>query len=78
MPPQNPYDSLHQLGIVEAIRLAALQNKAPDETVIIGIEPAVIDWGLDLTETVDEKIPRIIELVKEEIRAADQPVSPTI
>jgi len=78
VPHQNHFDSLHQLGIIEAIRLAGLQDKAPEDTVIIGVEPEIIDWGLTPTDTVKMKIPRIMELVKEEIRAAGKPVSPTI
>ena len=78
LPAENNYDSLHQLGIIEAIRLAGLQDKAPDQTVIIGVEPEVIDWGLSLTDTVKKKIPRIIEMVMEEISVADEPVSPNI
>ena len=76
VPNDNNYDSLHQLGIIEAIRLAGLQDKAPDQTVIIGVEPEVIDWGLSLTDTVKEKIPRIIDMVMDEIKVANETISP--
>ena len=76
VPNDNNYDSLHQLGIIEAIRLAGLQGKAPDQTVIIGVEPEVIDWGLSLTDTVKEKIPRIIDMVMDEIKVANETISP--
>ncbi len=78
VPNDNNYDSLHQLGIIEAIRLAGLQNKAPDLTVIIGVEPEIIDWGLSLTDTVKKKIPRIIEMVMEEVNIATKTISPKI
>jgi len=78
VPADNNYDSLHQLGIIEAIRLARLQNKAPDQTVIIGVEPEVIDWGLSLTGTVKSKIPRIIDMVMDEIKVTTKTISPNI
>ncbi|MEN8221677.1 MAG: HyaD/HybD family hydrogenase maturation endopeptidase [Acidobacteriota bacterium] len=78
VPSENNYDSLHQLGIIEAIRLAYLQNKAPEKTVIIGVEPEVIDWGLSLTGTIKAKIPRIIDLVIDEIELTEKTISPNI
>lgn len=78
VPSDNNYDSLHQLGIIEAIRLAGLQNKAPDQTVIIGVEPEIIDWGLSLTDTVKKKIPRIIDMVMDEIDVTTKTISPNI
>ena len=38
----------------------------PRETVIIGVEPAEVDWGLDLTPTLEGKLPDIVRLVVEE------------
>jgi len=35
-------------------------------TVIIGVEPKVLDWGMELSEEVKTKIPVIIEAVLKE------------
>lgn len=78
IPAENNYDSLHQLGIIEALKLAGLQNKAPDQTVIIGVEPEKIDWGLSLTSVVKDKIPRIINMVIDEIGKTDNTISSNI
>ncbi len=78
VPANNNYDSLHQLGIIEAIRLAGLQNKAPEKTIIIGVEPEIIDWGLSLTDIVKEKIPRIIDMVMDEVKITTKSISPNI
>ncbi len=78
VPIENRYDSLHQLGIIEALKLAGLQNKAPDQTVIIGVEPEKIDWGLYLTPVVKEKIPKIIDVVMDEVSKTDKTVSSNI
>lgn len=58
--------SAHQIGLTEMLYLAGEMNKLP-ETVIFGVQPQKNDWGLELTAEVAGKIPRIIELVKEEI-----------
>ncbi len=61
------YDSLHQLGIIESLEMAKLLNKYPKECVIIGVEPKKIEWGLELSEPLKMKIPKIIELVLNEV-----------
>jgi hydrogenase maturation protease len=58
--------SVHQIGILEVINLSSLIGKTP-KTTVIGIEPKSITTGMELTEEVREKIPRVIELVKEEV-----------
>ncbi len=38
------------------------------QIIVYGIEPAVVDWGLELTPRVAEKLPRLTELIAQEIR----------
>jgi hypothetical protein len=37
------------------------------ETVVIGVEPAVIEWGTELSPVIRDMIPAVIETVKKEI-----------
>ena len=62
--------SLHQVGLVDALVVAQKTACAPDEVVIIGVEPNEIDGGLELTEPVSERMPEIINSVLEEIKDA--------
>ena len=62
--------SLHQIGLLDALSIAEKINIAPEETVIIGVEPGEIDCGLELTEPVMRKVPQIISKVLEEIKDA--------
>ncbi|KPJ68530.1 MAG: hypothetical protein AMJ43_00105 [Coxiella sp. DG_40] len=62
--------SLHQVGLLDALSIAEKINIAPEEIVIIGVEPAEIDCGLELTEPVMRKVPQIISKVLEEIKDA--------
>jgi len=59
--------SVHQVGILEVIRLSGLVGKLP-ETTIIGVEPKSIEMGMELTPKIQSKVPRIIELVLDELK----------
>ena len=61
--------SVHQIGILEVIRLTSLVGKSP-ETTIIGMEPKSISLGMDLSPEIKAKIPRIIDLVLKELNDA--------
>ena len=58
--------SVHQIGILEVIDLSGLIGKKP-VTTVIGIEPKSLKMGMELSPEVKEKIPRVIELVFEEL-----------
>ncbi len=57
--------SLHEIGLLETLTMAKKMGMEID-TVIIGVEPKVLDWGMELTEEVKIKIPTIIEAVLKE------------
>jgi hydrogenase maturation protease len=59
--------SLHEIGVLDSLKIMALFDRLPESTVIIGIEPKTIDFGLDLSPEVEEKLPEIISLVLKEI-----------
>jgi len=67
-PGDKDYASLHQIGILESLQMIELIGGKPKNTVIIGIEPKEIDWGLDLSPELEHKIPQIVKLVMEEAR----------
>jgi hydrogenase maturation protease len=58
--------SVHQIGILEVINLSSLIGKTP-ETTVIGVEPKSISTSMELSEEVEKKIPRVIELVLNEV-----------
>lgn len=64
------YDSLHQIGLLETIQMAKLTGSAPRHTLILGVQPEIVDWGLELTTTIQDCLPRLISLAKEEINNA--------
>lgn len=59
--------SVHQIGILEVINISSLIGKKP-YTTVIGIEPKLLEMGMDLSPEIKAKIPKIIELIKKEIK----------
>ena len=57
--------SLHEIGLLETLVIAKKRGLEID-TVIIGIEPKVFDWGMELSEEVKDRIPDIIDAVIKE------------
>jgi hydrogenase maturation protease len=60
--------SVHQIGILEVINLSELVGKKP-HTTVIGVEPKSLEMSLELSPEIKAKIPRIIELVIDQLKA---------
>ncbi len=56
--------SIHQVSIDEVITLSAA-FRTPPRTTIVGVEPAEINMSMELSPTVREKLPRVMELTLE-------------
>ena len=61
------FTSVHQVSLIENLKLMQKLGQAPEEVVVIGIEPEEIDWGLELSPNLQQRMPRIIEVILEEI-----------
>jgi hydrogenase maturation protease len=59
--------SLHDLSVVQALKMIN-KNHHPEIT-IIGVEPEIIDYGLDLSETVEAILPLVLQTGQEIVRA---------
>lgn len=58
--------SLHEMHFMEAIKFVNLMGYHP-EVIVFGAEPHTVQLGLELTPLLAEKLPRLVELVDEEI-----------
>ena len=63
-------NSLHELGLIETLRMSRLIGGAPDKVIIIGVQPAIVDWGLTLTDSLSACLPAVISIVRSEIEQA--------
>lgn len=58
--------SFHQIGIVEVLTMANVLGHAP-QTLIFGIQPKSLEWGLEISAEIEALFPRLKELVLKEI-----------
>jgi hydrogenase maturation protease len=61
--------SIHQVGLNELLAAARFQGTLPGQVTLLGIEPASIEWGLELSPTVSAALDRLIEAAVRELRA---------
>ena len=59
--------SFHDIDFLDALHMSDVMSEKPEETIVIGIEPKDMSDGVDLSPEIEERIPRIIELVMKEI-----------
>ena len=60
--------SLHQLSLIDVLQMTELTGKKP-ETIIIAVQPKdIASWSLELSDEVKAVIPRVKELILEELK----------
>jgi hydrogenase maturation protease len=70
--------SLHDLGVVEAVLLERLVDRASPnprsidvpEVIVLGIEPERIELSLELSATVERRLPELLRVVWSELERA--------
>ncbi len=62
-----PAISLHDVGVVEALKLESLTGNIPEEVVFYGIEPYMIEFTIGLSEVVQNKISYTAEAIAREL-----------
>lgn len=73
---QKSFLSLHDISLVDSLLLMRrLYNIG--EITIIGIEPKEIEWGLELSPEVREKLPQIVEIILAELDNSRDPQGET-
>jgi len=61
--------SLHQMGLLDAFAPLEAGGVHIGEVVVVGVQPAVTDWGLDLSPAVAGRLDCVMALVAREVRA---------
>ncbi len=60
--------SLHDIDLLDSLRMASLLGNRPGLSVL-GIEPEKIDWGMEMTQTLQDKFPVYVQKTREEIHS---------
>jgi hydrogenase maturation protease len=59
--------SVHSMGLREAMRILSPQAAHPAITVL-GVEPAALGYGLDLSEQVQKAMPQVLRLARQTVQ----------
>jgi len=59
--------SVHQLSLVDSLKLSEVTGNKPQKTVIIGVEPKEVAWGTELSEELRGRIHDVVRIVLKEV-----------
>jgi hydrogenase maturation protease len=59
--------SMHQVGLQELLALSELSGTLPPRIVVWGMQPASLEWGLDLSPPVMAQLDNLVRLVAREL-----------
>jgi hydrogenase maturation protease len=62
-------NSVHQLGLPQSLKIMDYYGIKPKEIIGFGVEPKEIDWGLEPSHELMQKILEIANLMLEEVKA---------
>jgi hydrogenase maturation protease len=57
--------SVHEVGLLDLMALAALGGRLPERRALIGIQPQTVDWAEEPTPVVAQAIPMACERARE-------------
>jgi hydrogenase maturation protease len=67
--------SVHQVGFQELLAASLFRGTMPARIVLWGIEPATIEWGLDLSPPVAAALDELVERAVQELHSWGVPIS---
>ena len=68
--------SPHQLGVPDMLAAAKLKGQYPKRLVLLGIQPELLEIGLDLSPLVESKVDILVTKVVAQLKAWGHRVSP--
>jgi hydrogenase maturation protease len=69
--------SMHQVSLQELLALASFQGILPTHVVLLGLEPASLDWGLGLTPVVASRLDLLVAAAVSELQSWGLSLTPT-
>ena len=65
----NRKSSVHEVGLLDLMSISRLGGHWPERRALIGIQPALMDWGETLTPAVAAALPEVCETASKLIRS---------
>ena len=60
--------SLHEISVLDALDLARLGGREIPKLRVVGMEPETVKRSLEMSKTVRERLPQLVETVLDELR----------
>jgi hydrogenase maturation protease len=61
--------SPHEVGLADLLAVTRLRGTEPGEVVVLGMQPAVVELGWDLSEPVATRLDALVDLAVSELRS---------
>ena len=61
--------SPHQIALPDVLASLELLDSMPKEIVVLGVEPISLELGMEMTATIAEQVPVLVEMAVTELRA---------
>jgi hydrogenase maturation protease len=52
---------MHQVGLQELLAAGSFSGTLPERVVLFGLQPETVDWGVELTPTVEAALDGLVE-----------------
>jgi hydrogenase maturation protease len=72
---EGEHGSLHEMGLIQVLKTL---HRPPAEVVIIGAEPQIIDWGLELSPVLDAAVPLMVSTAQRVVEYFNATSSPGV
>jgi hydrogenase maturation protease len=59
----NQTSSVHEVGLLDLMQMMALMGQTPRQRALVGVQPAVIDWGTELSPAVAPSVAKAAQTV---------------
>ncbi len=70
--------SPHQVGIPDMLAVAKLKDLYPQNVILWGVEPDSLELGLDLSPTIEARVPVLIDEVLKQLEAWGNRLEPKV
>jgi hydrogenase maturation protease len=68
--------SPHELGVVDILAGATFSGRRPEPTILLGVVPADISFGVELSSAVERSLPALIDTIVAEAHALGHRFTP--
>lgn len=65
--PESRSFSLHEIGLLEVLKIGQSLNEDFKNVIIIGVQPSDLTYGEELSPEVEARIPEVMEMIKKEV-----------